>query len=349
MNSLIKDIIDAANQAPSGGNSQPWRFEVEENRLRIIALPERDHKVMNFRGRATMVAHGAQLEIVSIFSSAHGYRADIQTELSPSPISTITFTNSDIDTAAVELARIIFQRHSNRKPYATDTLSPDDHGFIFAEGERYPDCRMRIAEGENLKSVAEGLSVDSRLTFENKILHRMFYREIVWTREEESQRGGLYLPTMELDEKKSKPVKMLANRPLAALLKIFGLFKKIHRMNADKATLSSAIVALAVPDSDESFVHAGRILMNIWLRAVQRGYAIQIMAGMPFLWQHLHSGERSVFSAKEARILDEHYERLRKGFDLAPNERVGMSFRIGKPLGEPLAVSRKRPPEVREG
>ena len=247
----LEKIIHAANLAPSGGNSQSWRFQVDGERLQVIALPEKDHAVMNFRGRATMVAHGAQLEIISVFSAAHGYHADIRTSMSPNLISTVTFTKKDIDDTAVSLAGMIDKRHSNRKPYRAEPLPKEDRDFIFSEGGRYADCRICVAEGENATSVARGLSVDSRLMFENRTLHTMFYHEIVWTREEEARRGGLFVPTMELDEKQSKPVRMLAKRPLAVLFKVFGLFKKIHHMNAQKSALSSAIVALATPDSDE--------------------------------------------------------------------------------------------------
>lgn len=344
----MSDVIEAANQAPSGGNSQPWRFEVNGDVLRIIAVPEKDHEVMNFQGRATMIAHGAQLEIVSLFAAAHGYRANIQTTIAPNPVSTITFSKSDIDPMASELSRIIPLRHSNRKPFTTDALSQKDKEYIFAEGGRYPDCRVHFAEGADREPAAEGLAVDSRHMFENKTLHGLFYKEIAWSREEEAERGGLYVLTMELDEKRSKPVKMLANRLIAVLFRTLGLTKKIHRMNAHKAALSAALVALAVPDTDESFIHAGRVLLNVWLRAVERGYAIQIMGGMPFLWQHLHGHESPVFSRKEGRLLDAHYELLRRAFKLRPNERVGISFRIGTPIGEPLAVSYKRAPEVRE-
>ena len=38
----IKKIIEAAVQAPSGENCQPWRFEILNNNIKLFNVPERD-------------------------------------------------------------------------------------------------------------------------------------------------------------------------------------------------------------------------------------------------------------------------------------------------------------------
>ena len=73
----IKKIIEVAVNAPSGSNSQPWRFKVREGVIEIIAEPEKDHPILNFRNRGTWIAHGALIENIVILASAFGYKAGV--------------------------------------------------------------------------------------------------------------------------------------------------------------------------------------------------------------------------------------------------------------------------------
>lgn len=70
----IQKILEASINAPSGSNSQPWRFEFFDNELRIIATPEKDHPILNFRNRGTWVAHGALIENIIIAATHFGFK-----------------------------------------------------------------------------------------------------------------------------------------------------------------------------------------------------------------------------------------------------------------------------------
>jgi len=71
------EILKIACNAPSGSNSQPWSFKVQEGRVEIIAIPEKDHRVLNFKNRGTLLAHGALIENISIIASTFGYNTVI--------------------------------------------------------------------------------------------------------------------------------------------------------------------------------------------------------------------------------------------------------------------------------
>ena len=44
----IKKILEYAIWAPSGDNSQPWRFEAENDQIRVFNVPERDTSLYNY-------------------------------------------------------------------------------------------------------------------------------------------------------------------------------------------------------------------------------------------------------------------------------------------------------------
>ena len=69
-------ILELGRWAPSGDNTQPWRFEIAEDGLiRIHGFDTRDEVVYDFAGHASHIAHGALLETLRIAASAHGCAA----------------------------------------------------------------------------------------------------------------------------------------------------------------------------------------------------------------------------------------------------------------------------------
>lgn len=74
----LADILELARWAPSGDNTQPWRFEViDDHRFVVHAFDTRAHCVYDLDGHPSQIAHGALLETLAIAASAHGLRADI--------------------------------------------------------------------------------------------------------------------------------------------------------------------------------------------------------------------------------------------------------------------------------
>lgn len=66
-------ILDLARWAPSGDNTQPWRFEIlGDNHVIVHGHDTRDEILYDFDGHASHMAHGALLETMRIAASAEG-------------------------------------------------------------------------------------------------------------------------------------------------------------------------------------------------------------------------------------------------------------------------------------
>ncbi|EQD50891.1 UBA/THIF-type NAD/FAD binding fold protein, partial [mine drainage metagenome] len=64
---ILEEIIDLARWAPSGDNTQPWRFEIlNEQHLRVHGFDTREDCVYDFRGHPSQIALGALLENLSL-------------------------------------------------------------------------------------------------------------------------------------------------------------------------------------------------------------------------------------------------------------------------------------------
>jgi len=72
---LLK-ILDLARWAPSGDNTQPWRFEiVSDTHIAIHGFDTRDHVLYDFDGHASHMAHGALLETLRLAATRYGLKA----------------------------------------------------------------------------------------------------------------------------------------------------------------------------------------------------------------------------------------------------------------------------------
>jgi hypothetical protein len=70
-------VLELARWAPSGDNTQPWRFEiVDARRFNVHAHDTRDWCVYDWDGRASQIAVGALLETIAIAASGQGMRAE---------------------------------------------------------------------------------------------------------------------------------------------------------------------------------------------------------------------------------------------------------------------------------
>ena len=71
-----EQILDLARWAPSGDNTQPWRFEiVADNHIAIHGSDTRDWCLYDFNGHASHMAHGALLETLRIAATRFGLDA----------------------------------------------------------------------------------------------------------------------------------------------------------------------------------------------------------------------------------------------------------------------------------
>ena len=65
--SVVEQILDLARWAPSGDNSQPWRFEIlDERRFVIHGHDTRSDCIYDLDGRPSQASLGALIETVEI-------------------------------------------------------------------------------------------------------------------------------------------------------------------------------------------------------------------------------------------------------------------------------------------
>lgn len=122
----LSRILELARWAPSGDNTQPWRFEiVTDLQIRVHGFDTRDHVLYDYDGHPSHIAHGALLETLRIAASGFGLttRWAIQSEGDDRhPVYTVQFTPTP-DTPQDPLFGCIETRMVQRRPMKTTALT----------------------------------------------------------------------------------------------------------------------------------------------------------------------------------------------------------------------------------
>lgn len=148
----LREILELARWAPSGDNTQPWRFEpLGASSLRVKGFDTREHCVYDLDGRPSRVSIGAMLETLRIAASLSGMRADVRRDRS-APESTPVFDVDfifDPDVSPHPLAPFIRSRSVQRRPLSTRPLSASEKRTL--EAAAGPGFRVHWFEAPVLR------------------------------------------------------------------------------------------------------------------------------------------------------------------------------------------------------
>lgn len=348
---IITKILEVSVNAPSGSNSQPWSFNIKGNEILVFAHPQKDHPVLNFRNRGTWLAHGALVENIKVAAGAFGLKSEIK--IFPDN------TNHNL-TARIKLSqglpreedlfRFIPQRATNRKKYKLKPLTSEQKKYL-AQSEEEIDATVRIVWVEDkgkIERLGRAAAANEIVTLEDQKLHRMFFDEIVWTKDEElRKKKGLFVKTMELKPPEEFFLKLFRRWSVMETCAKLGFARKIAASNA-KAYACTPIIGLVVlKNDDKEFLAAGRLIERIWLKAAKLGFGFHLITGTVFFWQRVAMGDKSFLRPEHQQIIKEEYQNIA---DIAKvkssNEIVGALFRIGL-ADKPSAYSSKKLPEIK--
>lgn len=346
---LIHKILEISINAPSGSNSQPWRFEIRGNQIDIFALPEMENPVLNFRDRGTLMAHGALLENIIIVSSVSGYIVDYDIfPTSQDKNLTIKLFLQEAPKGENPLFRFIASRTTNRKPYDAQPLTAREKKELFDIIKGTAEVETRIIEDKRIiEQIAEAESKGEAILFGNYLLHKSFFEKVVWSRREEQKKGrAFYVKTKELKTVQQLAFRLFRYWPIMSFFNKFGMAKLIAETSSKKYATSSAMGIFLVEDKDESFIHVGRLMQRLWLTATKLGLSFQLLTLVPFLWQRVNLGEAKYFSKRQVDLIDGAYQEIASLFGATGEKRIIASlFRVGW-ANPPTAQSAKKPPEI---
>jgi nitroreductase len=278
---LTRRILDGARWAPSGDNTQPWRFErVSDAHIVVHGHDTRADCVYDLRGAASQLSIGALLETIEICASEFGIAVRC-TRRNDAPVETPTFDigfEPDASVATSPLAAMVPVRSVNRRPYRTRSLTP-------AEIDALGACLPPGFELCWFSSVAERRRI-AWLLFQNAELrltlpeaYEVHRRIIEWNSRFSDDKvpdralgvGSATLAIMRWAMQSWSRVSFL-NRYLAGTW--------LPRIEMDllpglRCSAHLAMCAASAPGSIDDWVAAGRAVQRFWLTATLLGLSHQ--------------------------------------------------------------------------
>jgi nitroreductase len=280
-NGVAERILDLARWAPSGDNTQPWRFDVRsEEHVVVHAFDTRAHCVYDFEGRASQVSVGAMLETLRIAATRHQRRAHL-TRRADTPEHAPVFDvhlEHDASIAPDPLADAIPVRSVQRRPLSKQPLQAEARERL--ESSVGPAHAVRWFEGAAARRRLAWLAVRSakiRLTTpEAYAVHRDI---IHWDAHHSDDRvpdralgaSGLTLRSMRWA--------MHSWSRIATLNRWFG-GTLAPRLELDwlpgvRCAAHFALVAKRPPAGLDDHVAAGAAMQRFWLTATTLGLQLQ--------------------------------------------------------------------------
>lgn len=276
-NPVITQILDLARWAPSGDNTQPWRFEVVgEHHVVIHGFDTRAHCVYDLRGGPSQLSLGALIETLSIAASGQGLAVSTQRR-AEMPDTTPTFDvrfNPDATITADPLIPCITTRSVHRKPMGARALTASEKQALDASvGAAH---RVEWIEGfGNKLRVARLMFDNAKLRLTLPEAYRTHRDVIEWNARHSEDR----VPDQALG------IDPLTARLMQFVLKSWGRVEFFNRYLAGTwgpriqmdfipslaCGAHIVIKAQRKPQGIDDFVAAGRAVQRFWLTATHLG------------------------------------------------------------------------------
>tara|TARA_R110000787_G_scaffold74545_5_gene165676 strand:- start:2089 stop:4110 length:2022 start_codon:yes stop_codon:yes gene_type:complete len=297
----MERILDQARWAPSGDNTQPWRFEViGADHLVVHTHDTRDWCVYDLKGRASQTAIGTLLENIAIAAQAEGLEAtfrlrdqsrdrlpdrlpetDLEADLESDSATQLTI---DVHFASSQLAEappllpFIKARTTQRRPFSGQHLSAaqktlletavgDGYRVIWIEGRGKKWQMARLL----LRTAGIRLTIPEVYKVHKKIIH--WNARFSHDRIPDQALGAdvLSLKMMQWALQSWARVKML-NRYFGGTLipKI-----QLDLIPALRCAAHFVIVADTARSTTDMYLAGGRATQRFWLTATSQGLLLQ--------------------------------------------------------------------------
>ena len=267
-------LVAQAVKAPSGGNSQPWLFELSGDEMRCALDPARCLDLLAGGGLAPAIALGAAVENLVLSAPLLGLAAEVEPLEPPSldaPLARVRLRRRDAPVSP--LAAAIDARACRRSVSDGSPLTAGERSALLAlpaeDGVQIElhDDRARL---EALGRVAGAWD---RLRVLSTTLHPEMVRELRFSRADaEATRDGIELASLELPPRLELGLRVVARPDAAACLRAIDGGDALRDGAALAYAQASALARFLVRRPTRgSFFDLGRTLQRFWLTAVSLG------------------------------------------------------------------------------
>jgi nitroreductase len=334
----VRPHVEAAARAPSGGNSQPWRWLWQERRLFLFLDASHSRSVLDFRSLASIAALGAAAENLVLTAHRRGLGVHLtEFPLGGESVLTAAFEfgdrgdASDEPAAADPLADWIPIRVTNRRHAVRSPLADSAFAALTSSIGDCAEAQLRwLRSTEALDEAGRILGAGDRLLFLNQRLHHEMMSEIRFDEDAGSAaRRGIPVGTLDLSPGDRAGLEMARAWPALSLVRQWGGGRNLEKMSRKAIANSSAVGMLTMPGVERrDYFRGGRAFERVWLAAARLGVALQPMTALSYLFARMHRGSGGDLDAATLDGLRELWPAWKALFGLTGSEAEVLVFRV---------------------
>jgi len=332
----IREILELAMRAPSGGNTQPWRFVVTGRSIDVLFVPEMfaTPPLFECKGTASAVTLGAVTESIVVAARARGLSVIV--EYDPQGADSLVYTRVTVGEAGAAasmqervLGDALRTRCSQRTREHGRALTDDERTLLRGATVDF-GATVWLGEDEKSKKIfGEGVAVANRFRVLIEEMNKETFSEFYFREEQPERRDGIPLETLGLTLPERSMMRLLRRPEVARFLRERGEAQALLQYGLDWVMGASAIGAITVAgEARHEYVEAGRAFLRLWLAASSVGVGVHPLTALLFESEMLGLPEGDIFTDQERALLRTYMAELRNSLLGGSDEPLAMTFRI---------------------
>lgn len=338
----IKQLVSAAILAPTGGNSQPWKWKYVSKNLYLFHDPEHNAPFVDFNNTASYIGYGTATE--NLVLKAH--ELELEVKITPFPLKTDSklisvfqfFNQENLNSVAGlelhlvdELAEAIPNRVANRKLSPKTFIEENRLDKIISAVKTVPGANLKFLTDENtIEAIGEIIAKADRIRIMNKAGHKDFLAETIWTDEEaEKHKRGVEVASLDITPSERVGLKITSDWEVVNHLNQWQAGKGLEKLSRKATACASAIGLISMEKHNmQSFYNGGRAVERAWLAATKDDISFQPLSVSTFLLNRLVHQGTEVFSEHASSELTEMKKEFEKLFSLEEDMGKIFLFRV---------------------
>ncbi|MDB5272389.1 MAG: hypothetical protein JWO58_756 [Chitinophagaceae bacterium] len=312
-------LIEAAVQAPSGGNMQPWKWFYSQGNLFLFHDIEKSAALLDYNNQASYISLGAAAE--NMVLKAHQEKMEIKISLFPELkhprlIAVFQFFDQHILPANIiveshendSLIQQVQHRFTNRTISERKVIDPSKLQALQRVARSIEGANMIVMDSPaQLEELGDIIAKVERIRIMNERGHNDFVHEIRWTASEaQKEKDGIDLRTVDLTASEKAGFLVSKDWKVIQHLKQWHGGTAFEKLSKKTIAAASAIGFITMPKHEHSsFFNGGRAVQRVWLAANEINISFQPQSPATFLFARASYDHGSDLNASEKKELME--------------------------------------------
>jgi nitroreductase len=330
MDQRLRALLTAAIRAPSGDNTQPWRFVVDESQSRIVLYLDdaRDSSPMNAGQRMARIAVGASLENMLYSAASNGWEVELE-DPAGRALAALRLHGTDERPASLPAAvveRVTNRRCYDRRPLPKGLVKDLARNTLPTEGV----ATHWICDRDRIAAYARLISRADTLSFSERTIRRAFLSKVRFDAPARAEvEDGLSLACLELSTLERLGLRLMPRLP-NSLVHLSGALRALGAHTKKLVESASGLCLVTAPDPrPETDLLVGRAVERAWLALTARGLAAQPVMSLPVLENISENGAAEVRERVRRTGGTELLQELRDLTEELGGDRPGFLMRFG--------------------